>query len=170
MSNFYTITIKAESDPNWKNKSISEKIKVNLQQLYGIVAVATAIFDNNRDDYFSIYDDQGKLVDLNQLLNQSNAIVFEGEPAFELEPEYDQYYKEISWMDIIATITKNMSLDKYVTKSYTVKAAGYDGNYLFQYDDDNFLNGMKMLITKLGLEINDILVYLHLANFPINVS
>jgi len=51
-----------------------------------------------------------------------------------------------------------------------VKAAGYDGNYLFQYDDDNFLNGMKMLITKLGLEINDILVYLHLANFPINVS
>jgi len=162
--------IRALKSPNWGNKEIDKTLQLSSEELNGMVAIATALFEDDRDELFAIYDQAGMKLNLDNILEQSGAVVFEGEPAFDLAPEYDESGYEKSWLDTIAETARSYGIDKFVSKPYTVKAAGPDGMYLFQFEGNGFYKGMTGLINLLGLLPEDVLAYLHLSDNPLSVK
>ena len=162
---FYRIV--AFSEPVLGTPAIDQLVELTYEQLRGVVAVATALFMGSRDEVFTIYDQNDQILDLESILRESDTLVFEHEPAFELNPEYDEQGNELSWLDTINRQIEYYNINTSVSKPYTVKLSGADGMFLFQYDNNEFYEGMVWLIKTLGYSPADILVYLHYNDDPL---
>ncbi|HKZ42558.1 MAG TPA: hypothetical protein VJ044_16465, partial [Candidatus Hodarchaeales archaeon] len=162
------------SNPN--NPPVDMTVPLSDEMVVGIAAAAVAEFSDQYQGKIAISDQGGRLIDLNNLLEQNEAVVDDGEAAFELTPEYDRRGNEKLWLKTVSDYL-NMHPLPYgsiatgeVTKTFTVKASGTDGTHLFQYDSEDFLNGMIALYNALGVDPTSALVFLHQGNRPLTLE
>ena len=144
--------IRIANNPVIKNKPFSQTVKLSNDAVYAIAIMSTAIFSQDRDSYFQIFDSSSRKLNIDDLMNESGAIVLEGESAFELYPEPNK-----TWFESIDDVDENAE----ITKNYTVKVEGYSDFYLLQFDNDDFYQGLMQFFKWVGLEPADFLRYLH---------
>lgn len=130
---FYRIIVVS---PDGSRKDFTDRL--NDEQVLGMIAAATSYFEaGDRDDMFMIFDQGGRKLDLTTLIDDANSVALVGEPAFDLTPRAGHWTRTIKQL-----YKENPILGKPLTKRYTVKADGPDGNFIFQFDSPDFLQGM----------------------------
>lgn len=174
---FYRIQIAADASlNNPDNEAVDVTVQLSDVMLLGVAAAAVAEFSDNYQGRIAVSDQGGRLVDLNALLAQEGAIVDDGEAAHQLVPEFDRRGKERPWLRTVQSYL-NMYPPTYgstntheVYKLLTVKAGGEDGTHLFQFDNRDFLAGAVALYNALGINPEDVLVFLHHQNQPLDLD
>lgn len=168
MTHVYRISLKTIHPFN-NNPVRDLQVRLNRKQLEGIAIMATAMLGHLRDEVFDIRDHALRTLNLDKIIDQSHSVVIRdaGEVLFDLKP-----MKNVHWLQLVndAVIEANQMYGHdiiEITKPYTVKIDASD-YYLLQFDDPEFLEGMKYFLTLLGQkDPTGYIKYLHQNNYQL---
>lgn len=153
----YRITIK--NIPNFNNTPADQTVQLSDDTLYAVALMSTALLGQFRDQYFEIRDKASRLLNIDDLINRSRAVVLEGDAAFELDPVAGE-----QWIDTVRKAGGNIS------KGYTIKIEGYYNFYLVQFDSNDFYRGLWLFPSWIGRKGAKFLKYLHNGNNQIVIN
>jgi len=140
------------------------KIELDLtdDQLESLVVLATGLFDVHRDEVFEIHSGT-KRVDCQKIFDRSEAVVYDGEAAFVLEPEVG-----IDWLDKVDEVGDEHGEEVEVDAKYTLKLET-ERPMLLQFDSCSYLSGMYGLCDWMKLPKGNYLKYLHSGDDPLEL-
>ena len=109
--------------------------------------MSDVLFGPQRDVYFRVYDPQMRSVDLGAVERRPDAILVEGEEAFDIDNK--------NWLRSLRALNANP------TKRYTIRVDGPYGNYIVQFDTLDMFQGLSAIPQWLDLRVGDYLRDFH---------
>lgn len=142
-------SIRIEAVPGKIDEPVDTKLTVSDSEILGIMMMVYAMLGPDNLRYFTVWDSKMKKIDIGQKLKATRTILLSDEAAFEADvgPE--------GW---IASLT---DAGGRPTKRYTVKISLPNSNYVVQFDNPDFLNGMVTVCYWFGMNCQEYLFLLH---------
>ncbi len=122
----YRVTLK--TDP-LNPVTLPDTYTFNDEELQGICVLTLALYGDNAPKVLEIEDHAARSVNCSRLVNLNKTILAEGEEVFDFVDEN------------IETLLEELNI--YPTKRRLAIVRGFFGNYLVQFDTEEFLRGME---------------------------